>query len=51
MNVGMYEYITVWLYITGELDGTDRTCKMGGGLTSQYKHLANFIGDDIIRDK
>jgi len=26
----------------------DTTSKMGGGLTSQYKHSANFLGDDII---
>jgi len=24
---------------------------MGGGLTSQYKHSANFLGDDIIVNK
>jgi len=26
----------------------DKTGKMGGGLTSQYKHSANFLGDDIV---
>jgi len=29
----------------------DKTCKMGGGVTSQYKHSANFLGDDIIVNK
>jgi len=29
----------------------DRTCKIGGGLTAQYKHLANFLGVDIIVNK
>jgi len=29
----------------------DKTGKMGGGLTSQYKHSANFLGDDIIVNK
>jgi len=26
----------------------DKTGKMGGRLTSQYKYSANFLGDDII---
>jgi len=29
----------------------DKTSKMGGGVISQYKHSANFLGDDIIVDK
>jgi len=29
----------------------DKTSKMGSGLTSQYKHSANLIGDDIIVNK
>ena len=29
----------------------DKTGKMGGGVTSQYKHLANFLGDDVIVNK
>jgi len=29
----------------------DRTCKVGGELTTQYKHSANFLGVDIIVDK
>jgi len=29
----------------------DKTCKIGGGLTTQYKHLANFLGVDIIVNK
>jgi len=30
---------------------TDRTCKIGGGLTAQYKHSANFLRVDIIVNK
>jgi len=26
----------------------DKTCKVGGGLSTQYKHSANFLGNDII---
>jgi len=29
----------------------DKTCKMGGGVTSQYQHSANFLRDDIIVNK
>jgi len=29
----------------------DKTGKMGGGMTSQYKHSASFLGDDIIEIK
>jgi hypothetical protein len=29
----------------------DKISRMGGGLTSQYKHSANFLGDDIIVNK
>jgi len=29
----------------------DKTGKMGGGLTSQYKHSANFLRDDVIVNK
>ena len=29
----------------------DMTCKMGGRLTSQYKHSTNFLGDYIIVNK
>jgi len=29
----------------------DRTCKIGGGLTAQYKHSANFLGFDVIVNK
>jgi len=26
----------------------DRICKIGSGLTAQYKHSANFLGVDVI---
>jgi len=29
----------------------DKTCRIGGRLTSQYKHSANFLGDGIIVNK
>jgi len=29
----------------------DRTYKIGGGLTAQYKHSANFLRVDIIMNK
>jgi len=29
----------------------DKTGKMGGGVTSQYKHSASFLGYDIIEIK
>jgi hypothetical protein len=51
MHVRLCECKTVWLYITGVLDETDNTSKMGGGPTSQYNHSTNFIGYDIIGDK
>ena len=51
MSVRMYECKTVWLYITGVLDEANRTSKMESGLTSQYKHSANFVRGDIIGDK
>jgi hypothetical protein len=35
----------------GDLVERDKIGKMGGGLTSQYKHSANFLGDDIIVNK
>jgi len=34
--------------MTGDLVELDRTCEIGGGLTAQYKHSANFLGVDII---
>ncbi|KEH26353.1 hypothetical protein MTR_6g052880 [Medicago truncatula] len=39
------------LYMTGDSMSRDKTGKMGGGLTSQYKHSANFLGDDTIVNK
>jgi hypothetical protein len=36
------------LYMTGDSMERDKIGKTGGGLTPQYKHSANFIGDDII---
>jgi len=29
----------------------DKTCKVGGGLTTQYKHSGNFLGVDVIVNK
>jgi len=43
----MYECID-WI-VTSEK--RDKTGKMGGRLTSQYKHSANFISDDTIVNK
>jgi len=43
----MYECID-WI-VTGEK--RDKTGMMGGGLTSQYKHSANSLGDDTIVNK
>jgi len=37
--------------MTGDSMEQDRTCKIGGGLTAQYKHSANFLGVDIIVNK
>ena len=37
--------------MTGDSMERDRTCKIGGGLTAQYKHSANFLGVDIIVNK
>ena len=34
--------------MTDDLMKQDKTGKMGVGLTSQYKHSANFLGDDVI---
>ena len=42
----MYE-----LYMTGDLVKRAKTSKMGGGLTTQYKHSANFLEDDTIVSK
>jgi hypothetical protein len=37
--------------MTEDLMKRDKIGKMGGGLTLQYKHSANFLGDDIIVNK
>jgi len=45
----LYDCITI--YDRWDSKKWDKTCRMGGGLTSQYKHSANFLGDDIIVNK
>jgi len=37
--------------MTGDLIEQDMTCKIGGRLTSQYKHSANFLGVYAIVNK
>jgi hypothetical protein len=39
------------LYMTGDSMRRDKIGKMGGGLTSQYKHSTNFLEDDTIVNK
>jgi len=58
-DVWMHECMNVWmwlerpykLHMTSDLMEQDRACKIGGGLTAQYKHSANFSGVDIIVNK
>ena len=58
----VYEYVKVLMYECSLYDciycmtvydrwdsmKRDKTGKMGGGLTLQYKHSAYFLGDDIF---
>jgi len=37
--------------MTSDSMGQNRTCKIGDGLTTQYKHSANFHGVDVIVNK
>ena len=47
MNVWMWLERPYELHMTGDSMEQDITCKIGGGLTAQYKHSANFLGVDI----
>jgi len=51
MNVWMWLERPYKLHMTGDSMGQDRTCKVGGRLTTQYRHSANFLGVDIIMNK
>jgi len=37
--------------MTGDSREQDRTSKVGGGLTAQYKHSTNILGFDVIVNK
>jgi len=59
INAWMYECIDVWLYnlydgiyiVCDRWTRRDKTGKIGSGLTSQYKHSTNFLGDGIVVNK